>query len=714
MRERASAPNSPLLSRHSSPLLNPALIDQVTVGGGAIIPVTEDEASQHHRRSSSQSTLVVLEPPPHQPPTSDDLANPTSVDGPPLPTEAQATAAAAASTGSRRNWLGMKAGPYLIIPPLFFHVLAVTLGAGPLNQFLILIVCDMLGGKGAGGAGAGDARGGLGNTTFAMFTDSRLMGHAADVGGAMGFPDYYQCAKRDDVQAQSAAWSQIIHLANAVPSFIIAPMVGYFVDGWGRQTVMMVPILSSILGYVATIVVAQYNYSLWLLVFTNLLQGMMGGYAALITCVYAYLADTSDSATRTQKFFFTDAFTFSAFTIGPYLGGLASKELGLLPVFYITISIEVVVFAYVALILPESLRRRKEPAAEASGVTTNADGAPTSATVAEDPTKKPKTAFSIFIGAWKTVLAVLAAPGRGASVRILAIVTAVAAMVYAGYQYVFYYYTAKMFGWDPYEYGLFSLTNSVCRLFYLVVLLPWVFKTFMAGRNSVAKIRLELMVVRIGMLFYVCGFFAFGLATEGWMFFVIAILDGFGIVALPTVRALLSKTAPNSRQGRLFAALEMLQAGAGLLSQMLIPLIYRATIGGSVPGTICFVISGVWAGALALTAWVKSRELVSLTSEEDREGLEEEDEEVGGAGGADVEARGASGSQGAAAEDDEEEDEAGAERRPLLSQRRGKAPLTGRGEASASAGPSEAEKRMAEEVAEVEEVLREEATEQGI
>jgi hypothetical protein len=91
--------------------------------------------------------------------------------------------------------------------------------------------------------------------------------------------------------------------------------------------------------------------------------------------------------------------------------------------------------------------------------------------------------------------------------------------------------------------------------------------------------------------------------------------DGFGIVALPTVRALLSRTVPNTSQGKLFAALEMLQSGSSLLSQLIIPVIYRRTV-QTFPQLICFVVAGIWGTALMLTAYVKSRELVGLTDAE--------------------------------------------------------------------------------------------------
>ncbi|KAJ3332422.1 hypothetical protein HDU76_000289 [Blyttiomyces sp. JEL0837] len=430
------------------------------------------------------------------------------------------------------------------------------------------------------------------------------------------FPDYETCAAREDVQSAATIWSQLIQLATALPAFIIAPLIGYAVDRLGRRTVMILPVVSSIMNYTGILFVARYGIGLWSLVGIHLIQGLLGGSAVLMTCVYAYLADTTTSTGRTEQFLFTDAFTFTAFTLGPFLGGLLYKELGLLWVFYLILIMEGLALAYIIFILPESMRKKKDGP-------TNSHGSPTS---------PDSSLWQIFTSSWYNILTVLGAPGRGNSVRILSIVTTVSQMVFAGYQLVFFFYPAKRFGWDSYDNGLFSLTNSVCRLFYLTIFLPRLLKRFASGEKSpVQRIQFELMVIRTGMFLYVLGFTSFGLATHGWMFFVIAIFDGFGVVALPTVRALLSRTVPNSQQGRLFAALEMLQSGANLISQAVLPAIYSSTV-STFPQAICFVIAGVWACALSMTVWLKSRELVSLSEEEDRFGDYESGGGVGSAG----------------------------------------------------------------------------------
>ncbi|KAJ3205179.1 hypothetical protein HDU67_008993 [Dinochytrium kinnereticum] len=554
---------------------------------GKTLPLPPGETDPLLPRSDSHDTLIGNEHDPAAAAASSSSSSPSSSSS---HSAQQPSTMQPPTTRNPNHWLGYHPSPIMIVPALFLHVFALACFIMPFSQFLLLVVCQMLGGDG-------------------VPNQSPLTGFDSSAPSSMSwwrgfdpasFPNYETCAKRGDVQKLTAWWSQIISLASAVPLFTLAPVMGTLVDMFGRRTIMIFPIISSLIGLASVIAVAQFGFGLWTLVAVHVLQGFMGGQPALITCVYAYLADSSDSSKRTEKFLLVDAFMFSAFTFGPAIGGMMARWPGVLFAFYFTFTIECLVLLYIIFILPES--RRTSPQTSS----------------ASSPPQK-KSLLKIFTSAWASTLEVLAAPGRGWSVRVLALVTAIAAMVFAAYGPAFFLYPAKRFGWDGQDAGIFSFVNSVMRVSYLGGILPVLRGWLLEGRSSVGKIRMELMLIRVGILFYVFGFLAYGLATKGWMFYLIAILDGFGIVALPTIRGILSRTVPNSRQGRLFAALETLQSGMGLVSGVFIPIIYRATIDGPVPQAIFFVVSGIWAFALTASAWVKSRELVSLTPEEDRE-----------------------------------------------------------------------------------------------
>ncbi|KAI9339578.1 major facilitator superfamily domain-containing protein [Obelidium mucronatum] len=478
--------------------------------------------------------------------------------------------------------------PLLIVFPLFLHVLSASLSGTPLNQFLILKVCESLGGNGAAD-----------NSTESTHLATLITNGTVIDPIPSNFPDYKSCAARADVQTNAALWSQLITLASSIPAFVLVPLMGKLVDRLGRKKLMILPIISTMLGASSIIVVATYNVGLWFIVAVHCIQGFMGGYATLQLCAYAFIGDTTVPSKRTQTFLFVDAFSYVAFTIGPFAGGLAYRNLGLLPVFFTVLFLESIVLFYVVFILPESLKTKPMGTADSN----------------QDFLMGFRSLWKLFLESWNGSLSILSAPGRGSSLFILAMVTAVGAMTFAGYQFVFFFYPAQRFGWDSYDSGSFSLVNSMCRLVYLSMLLPNLLRVLTYGKSAVDKTRVELTLIRCGITAFGFGLTLFGLATEGWMFYFIVMVYSFGTIAMPTVRGMASRTIPSDSQGSLFAALELLQSGSSLISQFILPVVFRATVAYGKPQTICFVLAAFWVCALALTALLKSRELIGIEDE---------------------------------------------------------------------------------------------------
>ncbi|ORY36208.1 MFS general substrate transporter [Rhizoclosmatium globosum] len=472
-----------------------------------------------------------------------------------------------------------KISPLLVLPPLFLHVLSASLSATPLSQFLIMTVCESLGANVPPPS----------NSTLPLSLPGTAVG--------VDFPDYKTCASRVDVQTQAALWSQMISLASAIPAFLLVPLMGKLVDNIGRRRLMILPILATCVGALSVIVVAEYSLSLWVIVAVHGLQGFLGGYTVFSLCAYAFVGDTTPVAKRTQTFLFVDAFSYFALTVGPFTGGVMYRNFGILPVFYTVLCFECFVFLYVLLVLPESLKPKQGSASNSI----------------QSSFFSPLALWRLFSSSWSGSLDVLAVPGRGASLFILAIVTSIGSMTFAGYAFAFYFYPAQMFGWDSYDAGIFSLINSVCRMFYLTILLPFLLRKLTEGStNPVAKIRVELGLIRTGICAFAFGLILFGLAQQGWMFYVIICVYAFGTIAFPTVRGLVSRLVPTSSGGALFAALELLQSGSTLCAQFILPSVFRVTNSMGKPQTIYFVLSSLWISALICSARLKSRELVAI------------------------------------------------------------------------------------------------------
>ncbi|KAJ3143139.1 hypothetical protein HK100_008258 [Physocladia obscura] len=482
------------------------------------------------------------------------------------------------------------ANPLMVIVPLFFHVLAGGFGGFPVAQFFVLAVCAELGPPDRSPP----------QVNFSISVD-------------LPDDDYKACAARADVQTRLASWNQTFALTYEIPAFFLIPLMGLLVDRLGRKTMMAIPIFSSILHSCAVVLVSTFNLSLWYFVAVKFVQGFLGGFALLGIAINGFIADTCPVAQRTQTFLTLEIAMFTAMAIGPVAGGFLYRveyivlpQIGLYPIFVSILCTDVMLCLYIVFLLPETL---KLPSSA------QADGEAEIEVVFSEETPESffAVAFRNFVDSWRGSLDILTTPGRGSSLKVLALIAAVSSVAMSGYGFMFSNYPAQKFGWDAYDFGVYALCKTVCRLFYLSVGFPIFLKYFVGKRNSIVdKTRAELTLVRYGFFTNLIGLICHGLAREAWVFFPLLLYYTSSNISGPTLRSMLSRSVPASSQGSLFAALELLQSGMGLISQVFMPAIYRFLVRIDMPHIIFFVVASIWAVALLLTAWLKSRELIGV------------------------------------------------------------------------------------------------------
>ncbi|KAI9325363.1 major facilitator superfamily domain-containing protein [Obelidium mucronatum] len=503
------------------------------------------------------------------------------------------------------NWKS----PFLIIPPMFIHQLGASMGGSAFSQFLILTVCKQLGDSDDARAAGAWPKLGLSetnlNTTHNLeyernyFWNQTLL--FSESGN--GLPDYKTCASRNKVVSQTAAWSQIIGLVSSVPAFLLLPLMGRLVDRLGRRTMVIVPILAAILDSIFVLGVAFADMSLWFLVVSNLIQGFMGGYGVLMMAGYAFIADTSTPANRTQTLLIMDVVSFIAFTLGPFLGGMLYRKTGLITVYIITLSLDVMALLYFYFVLPETLKQTNGPLAQSTNRRPSRSSSSNIEAIIDEPIAP--LLWNHFLKSWAGSLDILSTPGRGNSLLILALVQALSGMAAAGYEFSFFLYPAQRFGWDAYDYGVYSMAKSFCRLFYLSLVLPALLRSIGKASNLVVKTRYELGIIRYGYFMFCFGLICHGLASEGWMFYPLMLFYTGGSIAGPTIRGISSRSVPESSQGSLFAAFGLLQYGTSLISEVFIPFVYRGLVSINKPEYMFFVQASFWAMALFLSAYLK-------------------------------------------------------------------------------------------------------------
>jgi DHA1 family tetracycline resistance protein-like MFS transporter len=124
-------------------------------------------------------------------------------------------------------------------------------------------------------------------------------------------------------------------------------------------------------------------------------------------------------------------------------------------------------------------------------------------------------------------------------------------------------YTKFKFGWGPHEVGWSLMTVGVVNVLMQGFLLKHVLKRVSAQRLSV-----------IGLLSSTIAYIAYGLAPQGWMLFVIIVLNLPSAATGAALQSIVSGAASANIQGRTLGAIASLNslmavvaplAGAGLL-----------------------------------------------------------------------------------------------------------------------------------------------------
>ncbi|KAJ3236588.1 hypothetical protein HDU78_004531 [Chytriomyces hyalinus] len=490
-----------------------------------------------------------------------------------------------------------KPSAWLIIPPMLIHVAGASLGGAPMNQFMILAVCQRKPAPPTLHSYSTGFTHSQSNSTITAWRFSKKF-EVSD-----NLPTYGECVARSDVQERAALFNQLFSLAYDIPSFILIPLMGRLVDTLGRKTMMALPIAASVLHALSVIIIASTGISLYFLVAVKFVAGFMGGYTLLMMAVYAFIADTTSVGERTQTFLTLDTCVFISFMFGPITGGIIDRNFGLLTVFAIIAFLDLLVLAYTIFLLPETLHLGAQTIHQPIPELSSTEGA-------RDPERV--NMWSNFLQSWSGCLDILSTPGRGTSLLILGLMTAVNGLGSAGYSYLFYFYPSQKFGWDAYDFGVYAMVKSLCRMFYLSIVLPLLLRTFVLGQETIKKTRAELTIIRVGYLLYAVGLICHAFATEGWMFFPLVFIYTSGTIAGPTIRGIVSRAVAPTSQGKLFAALELLQGGTSLFSNLVVPGVYRLLVGIRKPHYMFFVQASFWTVSLGLTMYLKSRELVGI------------------------------------------------------------------------------------------------------
>jgi MFS transporter, DHA1 family, tetracycline resistance protein len=335
----------------------------------------------------------------------------------------------------------------------------------------------------------------------------------------------------DNDTASAARIFGLFGTAWALMQFFFSPILGALSDRFGRRPVVLLSNLGTALDYVLMAVAP----SLVLLFVGRVISGVT---TASISTAFAYIADITAPEKRAAVFGKIGVAFGAGFILGPALGGLLGDSDPRLP-FWVAAGLSFANTLYGWLILPESLpKERRSPWRWRSA--------------------NPVGALHLL-----------------ASNRILAGLSAanfVAQLAHVVLPSVFVLYATYRYGWDSKTVGLTLALVGICSMVVQGGAIGPIVKRFGERR-----------ALFLGLACGAAGFFIFGAAPTGPLFWIgIPVLSLWGLAGAAT-QALATQLVPPEKQGQLQGATQSAVSVAQMLGPFLFTLTFAYFIGESAP-----------------------------------------------------------------------------------------------------------------------------------
>src|SRR6266508_368820 len=300
----------------------------------------------------------------------------------------------------------------------------------------------------------------------------------------------------------------------AVMQFFCAPVLGALSDRFGRRPV----ILLALAGLGFDYILLSLAPTIWWLVLGRIVAGIFG---ATFTPVGAYIADVSSPEKRAANFGLIGVAFGLGFIAGPAVGGLLGETNLRLP-FMVCAGLTFLQFLFGLRVMPESSR--------------------------------PENRRSIN---WTQMnpIGALRAVWRYRAVAAMVPVFLATQIAQQGLQSVWVPYTTYRYGW-----GVSQVGASLA-----VVGLLFAFSQGALVRPVVARLgEMRTLIVALGVA--VVGMVLFGLASQGWMMYLVTALYCLGLGLLnPSIQGLMSRAVPANEQGLLQGAVASVMTGTAIV-----------------------------------------------------------------------------------------------------------------------------------------------------
>jgi DHA1 family tetracycline resistance protein-like MFS transporter len=164
-------------------------------------------------------------------------------------------------------------------------------------------------------------------------------------------------AKRFDATSYTIG---LVLASFSLMQFVFAPIWGRLSDRVGRRPILLLSTAGAAISYVIFALGSGLSDSTWALVALGVARGFAGAFGGNITVAQAYIADITPAESRSRKMGLIGMAFGLGFILGPAIGGVSLKYLGITGPGWVAAGICLINFLLALFILPES----RQPSSE--------------------------------------------------------------------------------------------------------------------------------------------------------------------------------------------------------------------------------------------------------------------------------------------------------------------------------------------------------------
>ena len=423
--------------------------------------------------------------------------------------------------------------------------------------------------------------------------------------------DNPQC-RIPEVQALVTRFSLYVSVITGILSAITSPKLGVLSDRHGRKKVMLLSTMGMLANETITIIAATHPDMVsvnWLLL-GAVCDGLCGSFTASMAISYAYASDCTAPPKRVVTFAYFHGCLFTGIALGPLVAGYIIKATGhLITIFYIAIGAHLFYLSCLTFVVPESLSKERQIAAQERKHDVDGAGSAVS---------WKWTQFGWYIATGGGLFAPLSVmwpttEGSSHAVRrnlvFLAAVDTIMFGVAMGSMSIVVYYSEYMFGWGNFESSKFVSIVNICRVTCLMIILPIIVRIVRgpsgsASQRNTGSDGLDLAIIRTAVAFDTLGYIGYATVRSGNLFILSGAVAALGGMGSPSLQSALTKHVPPDQTGQLLGAVGLLHALARVISPTIFSLIYGATV-GKFTQTVFVCLAGCFGFSFILSWFIK-------------------------------------------------------------------------------------------------------------